>query len=273
VSFSPQVAARGEAQLKAAPRAGSQAAAAGSWTYSPDTVPGSSGTWSSTCPTSYPAIQPSIKIPQNPDGSVEVSWPYQGPDVWYWFHWQDDTAAPGTWNQNEFWTEGPNADGYLVAPPAGATASTSATVYQVFTLPSETQPGDKFSFWVQAFAAGNGNVVSPNNSANPLNYTPTSPSETVSGLTATPGSGAVTLKWTAAPAPIVGQAIWYSVRYKKSTSSTWTYTTAYTTNTADMTPLTAGTKYEFEVAVTDYETNVSATNANWSAAVYATPKT
>jgi hypothetical protein len=101
---------------------------------------------------------------------------------------------------------------------------------------------------------------------------PTSPSETVSGLKATAGINAVTLNWTAAPKPVLGQAIWYSVRYKPLSSSTWTYTTDYITNTADMTPLTGGTKYEFEVAVTDDATKLS-TDATWSAPVDQTPKT
>jgi hypothetical protein len=150
--------------------------------------------------------------------------------------------------------------------------SNTSTVYQVFTLPSGTNPGDKFSFWVQAFAAGNGSVTSRDSSADAISHTPTSPGEKVSGLTATAGTNAVTLKWTAAPAPIVGQAIWYSVRFKPVSSSTWTYTTDYITNSADMTPLTGGTAYEFEVAVTDDATVVSG-NANWSAAVDKTPNT
>jgi hypothetical protein len=270
VIFSPQMAARGGAQLKAA-RAGSQAAASTSWTYPPDAVP--PGTWSGTCPGSYPAVDPQIEpIIQNLDGSVEVSWPNRdGPDVWYWFHWQDDTSNPGVWHTNQFWTAGPNADSYLAAPPAGAFSSTSTTISQIFTLPSGTNPGDKFSFWVQAFAAGNGNAISPDSSATAVSYTPTSPQQGVSGLTATPGTGSVTLNWTAAPAPVTGQAIWYSVRYKTLSASTWTYTTNYITNTADMTPLTGGTQYEFEVAVTDAET--TPTNATWSAPVDATPHT
>jgi hypothetical protein len=125
---------------------------------------------------------------------------------------------------------------------------------------------------VQAFAAGNGNVTSGDSSANATSFTPTSPGEKVSGLTATAGTNAVTLNWTAAPAPVSGQAIWYSVRYKTLSSSTWTYDTDYITSTADMTPLTGGTEYEFEVAVTDDATEVS-TDATWSAPVDATPKT
>lgn len=252
-------------------RAGSLAAASISWTYDPDAVP--SATWSSSCPASYSAVDPNITFSQNPDGSVEVSWPNQGPDVWYWFHWQDDTSDPGIWNENEFWTEGPNADGYLVAPPAGAAASTSTTISQLFALPAGTNPGDTFSFWVQAFAAGNGNVISPDSSATAVSYTPTSPSETVTGLTATAGTNAVTLNWNAVPAPVSGQGVWYSVRYKTPTQSTWTYTTDYISNTADMSPLAGGQEYEFEVAVTDDETEVAATDATWSAPVYATPRT
>jgi Fibronectin type III domain len=285
VRFSPQIAARGEAQLKAASRAGSKAAAAStSWTYDPDTVPstysgvtgtlgGALGTWSGSCPTSYPLITASdITVSQNPDGSVEVSWPNEGPDVWYWLYSQDDTSEPGIWNQEYLWTEGPNADGYFPAPSAGALVSTTSEIHQVFTLPTgmTENPGDKFSFWVQAFAAGNANVTSGDSSADAESYTPTSPSEKVSGLAATAGNEAVTLNWTAAPAPIPGQAIWYSVRYKPTSSSTWTYTTDYITNTADLTPLTGGTEYEFEVAVTDDATELT-TNANWSAAVDATP--
>jgi hypothetical protein len=270
----PQLAARGKAQLKAVSHAVRPAASGTSWTYDPDAVP--SAAWSSSCPSSYSAVDPDITFSQNPDGSVEVSWPNQGPDVWYWFHWQDDTSYPGVWNENELWTQGPNADGFTYATEAGATASTSTTISQVFTLPSTsptvTQPGDKFSFWVQAFAAGNGKVISPDSSATAVSYTPDSPSEKVSGLTATAGTNAVTLNWTAIPTPVDGQADWYSVRYKTLTGSTWTYTTDYVTSTADMTPLTGGTEYEFEVAVTDLETKLSS-DANWSAAVDSTPKT
>ena len=165
LSYSPQLpqAARGEAPLKAAAQAGSQAAASTSWTHDPDAAP--STAWSSSCPSSYSAVNPNITFTQNPDGSVEVSWPNQGPDIWYWFHWQDDTSYPGIWNKNEFWAQGPNADGFVYATPAGAKASTGTTISQVFTLPTQmptvTNPGDKFSFWVQAFAAGNGKVISP----------------------------------------------------------------------------------------------------------------
>jgi hypothetical protein len=287
VSFSPQIAARGEAQLKAASRAGSQAAAAStSWTYDPDTVPstysgvtgtlgGALGTWSGACPTSYPTItEYDLNVTQNPDGSLEVSWPNEGPDVWYWLYSQDDTSDPGVWNKEFLWTEGPNADGYFPAPPAGALVSTTTEIHQVFTLPTGTteNPGDKFSFWVQAFAAGNSNVTSGDSSADAVSDTPTSPSEKVSGLAATAGTDVVTLNWTAAPAPVAGQSIWYSVRYKPTSSSTWTYTTDYITNTAEMTPLTGGTEYEFEVAVTDDATELT-TNANWSAAVDAIPLT
>ena len=272
VSFSPQLVARGEAQLKAVSRAGSQAAASTSWTYDPDTVPAPTSQWSGSCPTSYPAVDGNISFTQNADGSLEVSWPDEGPDVWYWFYWQDDTSDPGTWNENLFWAEGPNADGYLIAPAAGTVPSTSTLISQIFALPTGTNPGDKFSFWVQAFAAGNGKVISPDSSATAKSDTPTSPSETVSGLTAAAGTNAVTLNWTAAPAPYVGQAIWYSVRYKTLSQSTWTYTTDYVTNTADMTPLVGGDEYEFEVAVTDDETS-TATDANWSAPVDATPNT
>jgi len=281
VSFSPQRAAPGQVRLAAAlSRAGSEAAATTSWTYDPDTVPDSDGvTWSGACPTSYPTITASdITFSQLPDGSVEVSWPDEGPDVWYWFYWQDVTSDPGTWNENEFWTEGPNADGYLPAQQAGATVSTGSgglfdlgTIYQVFTLPPGANPGDKFSFWVQAFAAGNGNVTSRDSSADAASYTPTSPSETVSGLTATAGTDAVSLTWTAAPA-IEGQSIWYSVRYKLTSSSTWTYTTDYIFAAADMTPLIGGQEYEFEVAVTD-DATVLSSDANWSAAIDATPNT
>jgi hypothetical protein len=269
IDFSPQVAAHGEAQLKSASLTGSQAAAGAPWTYNPDTVP-SNATWGSTCLTSRPAVGP-IDFVQNQDGSIEVYWKYQGPDVWYWFHWQDDTSDPGVWNENELWTEGPNAEGYLVAPPAGATASNTTSVYQLFTLPSGTNPGDQFSFWVQAFAAGNGSAVSPDSSANATSDTPASPTETVSGITATAGANAVTLNWTAAPAPIAGQAIWYSVRYMTLAESAWTYTTDYISNTADMTPLFGGEEYEFEVAVTDAETNLA--TAAWSAPILATPNT
>ena len=268
VSFSPHVAALGAARLKAVP----QAAASTTWTYNPDAVP-SGATWGSSCPVSYSAVDPHIAINQLADGSVEVSWPNQGPDVWYWFHWQDDTSYPGTWNENEFWTEGPNADGYLIPPPAGALASTSSTVFQIFTLPAETVPGDQFSFWVQAFAAGNGQVISPDTSASAVSYAPISPTEGVTGLTATPGVGSVALTWTAPPAPVAGQAVWYSVRYKMTSQSTWSYTTDYITNTADMTPLIGGQKYEFEVAVTDLETEITTTNAFWSAPVDATTQT
>jgi len=271
VSFGPRVAARGEAQLKALPLSGSLAAASTSWTYDPDAVP--SVTWSSSCPASYSAVDPDITFSQNPDGSAEVSWPNQGPDVWYWLHWQDDTSYPGTWTENEFWTEGPNADGYLVAPPAGAEASTSTTISQVFALPTGTNPGDTFSFWVQAFAVGNGNVVSPDSSATAVSYTPTSPSETVTGLAATAGTDAVGLNWNAVPTPVPGQAVWYSVRYKTPAQSTWTYTTDYISNAAVMSPLAGGQEYEFEVAVTDNETEIAATDAAWSAPVYATPQT
>ena len=285
VIFSPQVAARGEAQLKAASRAGSLAAVSTSssgWTmgpYLPDSVPNATTwsaaapgaptwSWSSTCPANYAAVDGNITIEQNSDGSVTVSWPNRGPDVWYWFHWQDDTSDPGTWNTNEFWQEGPNADGYL---PAGAAGNTNAMIYQTFTLPTGTDPGDEFSFWVQAFAAGNGSVISPDSSATAVSVTPTSPTETVAGLTATAGTDAVTLNWAAAPTPAPGQSIWYSVRYKTLSQSTWTYTTDYISNTADMTPLAGGTEYEFEVAVTDAETNLA--TATWSAPVYATPQT
>jgi hypothetical protein len=286
VSFSPEMTARGEAQLKAA-RAGSQAAAAStSWTYNPDTVPSSDGvTWSGSCPTSYPRITASdITFSQLPDGSVEVSWPNEGPDVWYWFHWKDNTSGAngspaGTWFTDELWTQGPNADGYQPGQQAGTKVSTGTggtfgfgTIYQVFTLPPGTNPGDSFSFWVQAFAAGNGNVTSGDTSADAASHTPTSPSETVSGLIATPGTNSVSLTWTAAPAPVEYQSIWYSVRFKPASSSTWTYNTDYIFNAADLTPLTGGTKYEFEVAVTDAATKVS-TDANWSAPIYATPKT
>jgi hypothetical protein len=270
LSYSTQVAARGEAQLKAASSTGNQPAAADtSWTYNPDAVP-ADATWNSSCPSSYAAVDPDITFTQNPDGSVEVSWPNQGPDVWYWFHWQDDTTNP-SWQENELWTEGPNADGYLIAPPAGAEASTSTTISQVFPLPPGTQPGDTFSFWVQAFAAGNGNVTSPDSSATAVSYTPTSPSDTITGLTATAGTNAVTLNWTAVPTPVETQAVWYSVRYKTLTASSWTYTTDYVSNTAAMTPLSGGTEYEFEVAATDDETNLS--DATWSAPVDATPQT
>jgi hypothetical protein len=282
-SVGPQVTILGKAQPKAATPAGSeQAAASTSWTYDPDAVPsptawsaasgGPTWSWSSSCPSSYAAVDPNINFNQLADGSIEVSWPNQGPDVWYWFHWQDDTSDPGTWNENEFWTEGPNADSYLIAPPAGALASSSATIFQSFPLPAETNPGDTFSFWVQAFAAGNGNVISPDSSATAVSVTPTSPTEGVSDLTATPGADSVTLNWTAPPAPVEGQSVWYSVRYKTPSSSTWTYTTDYVTNTADMAPLAGGQEYEFEVAVTDLETEVSATDANWSAPVEATPQ-
>ena len=284
VRFSPQVAARGEAQLKASRARSPAAAASTSWTtYDPDTVPstysGALGAWSGSCPSSYPLITTKdIIVTQNPDGSVEVSWPNEGPDVWYWLYAQDDTSEPGTWNQEGLWTEGPNADGYFPAPGAGALKSNTSEIYQVFTLPAGTteHPGDEFSFYVQAFAAGNGSVTSGNTStnasANAQKYTPTSPSETVSGLKATAGTNAVTLSWTAAPTPVTGQSIWYSVRYKPLSSSTWTYDTDYITNAADMTPLTGGTEYEFEVAVTD-EATVLKTNATWSAPVDATPKT
>lgn len=269
VIFSPQMAARGQARLRAA-RAGSQIAASTSWTYNPDAVP--PGAWSGTCPASYPAVDKQISFIQNLDGSVEVSWPNNdGPDVWYWFHWQDDTSNPG-WHTNQFWTAGPDADSYLPEPPpAGAFPSTNTTINQIFTLPSGTNPGDTFSFWVQAFAAGNGNAISPDSSATAVSFTPTSPQQGVSGLTATPGTGSVTLNWTAAPPPVTGQAIWYSVRYKTPSQTTWTYTTDYITNTADMTPLTGGTQYEFEVAVADAETTPA--NATWSAPVNATPQT
>ena len=250
---------------------GSQAAASTPWTYDPDTVPPPSSDWGSTCARSFAGVSTKLDFIQDTDGSVEVTWPNRGVDVWYWFHWQDDTSDPGTWNENEFWTEGPNADGYLIAPPTGATASNAKTVYQLFTLPSGTNPGDQFSFWVQAFAAGNGAVVSPDSSANAKSYTPLTPSETVSGLTATAGADAVTLNWTAAPPPIAGQAIWYSVRYMTPAESDWTYTTDYISNTADMAPLFGGQEYEFEVAVTDAETNLA--TAAWSAPILATPNT
>jgi hypothetical protein len=283
VSFSRQIAAVGEAQLKAASRAGSEATANPSFTYDPDAVPDSDGvTWGRSCPTSYKLItggkNGDIIVTQNQDGSLEVSWPNEGPDVWYWFYWQDDTSDPGIWNKNEFWAEGPNADGYQPAQ-AGAHVSTGTggkfgfgTIYHVFTLPAETRPGDTFSFWVQPFAAGNGNVTSGDSSANDISYTPTSPSETVSDLKATPGTDSVKLTWTAPPKPIEGQAIWYSVRFKELSQSTWTYSTDYITNSADMTPLVGGSEYEFEVAVTDYATKISS-DANWSAPVDATPKT
>lgn len=221
------------------------------------------------------------KIGNGTDGTMEVSWPNEGPDVWYWFYWEDDTSAAngapaGTWFKDEYWTEGPNADGYFPAQQTGATPSTTTTISQAFTLPPGTEPGDQFSFWVQAFAAGNGDVTSNDTSADATApYTPKSPTETVSGLTATAGTNAVSLTWTAATA-IEYQSIWYSVRYKPTSSSTWTYTTDYVLPDADMTPLTGGTKYEFEVAVTDDETDTAAksyANATWSAAVDATPKT
>jgi hypothetical protein len=271
VRFNPQMTARGQAELKAASRAESQAAASAPWVYDPDTSPPPAALWApGTCPSGYKQVDP-VSFLQKPDGSVEVSWKNQGPDVWYWFHWQDDTSDPGIWNTNEFWSEGPNADSYPIAPPTGVDPSTSSTINQIFTLPTGTNPGDKFSFWVQAFAAGNGNVVSPDTSANAVSNTPTSPSETVSGLTATPGVNAVTLNWTAIPAPILGQSDWYSVRYMTLGGIAWSYTTDYITNTADMTPIIGGDEYEFEVAVTDDETSLD--TATWSAPITATPKT
>jgi hypothetical protein len=280
VSVSPQMAARGEVPLKAVPRTGIQAADSTSFTYNPDTVPTlpNGGTWSDSCPTSYAAVDGAINVTQNPDGSLTVSWPYRGPDVWYWFHWQDTTSAPTTWNTPELWTEGPNADGYQAGPP-----NTTTTINQSFPLPTGTSPGDTFRFWVQAFAAGDGSVTSPDSKDTPYPaltnppVSPTSPGETVGDLTTLPGTNAVKLTWTA-PAPVVGQADWYSVRYKTPTATTWNYTTNYITKTANMTPLAAGTEYEFEVAVTDAETVLQPSgtlqaNATWSAPVYAIPTT
>jgi hypothetical protein len=149
-----------------AARVGPASDSSSTWTYSPDTVPDVS--WqSSSCPSSdssyYQPVDPNITVTSNPDGSLDLSWPNQGPDVWYWIHWEDVTSAPGTWNEDPLWSAGPNADGWQTLPAAGLTPSDTSTIRLHFVPTGNS--GDAYSFSVQAFAAGNSQLTSADSAA------------------------------------------------------------------------------------------------------------
>jgi Fibronectin type III domain/CHAP domain len=263
------VRARGAAQLKAATAAPATSSSS-SWTYSPAAVP--DVTWQTSCPTSdstyYAPVDPNITVASNPDGSLDLSWPNQGPDVWYWVHWEDVTSDPGTWTENLFWAEGPNADGWQVLPAAGLTPSDSSTIRLHFAPPGSQNNGDQYRFWVQAFAAGAGNDTSDDSAA-----TATSPvtAQIVAptGLTATPdasGTG-VTLNWTAIPV-LPGESVSYWIYYKLATSSTWTEGPDPTQSTSiDLYPLDGGQQYDFKIAAEALANG----NGPYSSIVTATP--
>ncbi len=253
VIFPPALRALGAAQLKAQRASGRAASSAAStWTYNPDAVPQGNSYWQTSCPTTpFAAVDPNVTFTRNPDGSVDLAWPYQGADVWYWVDWQDQTDNPGVWTRNQFWSEGPNADGWQNLPAAGLTPSDTKFIRLHF-VPMSANPGDKFIFWIQAFAAGDGSRTSPDSAATPTNpVTPAVPAPTRLTASVDPAGGGVTLNWNAIPT-LPGESISYVVGYKPTTSSTWTYLNNFVTPTADVKPLTNGTTYDFEVAAVNF---------------------
>lgn len=245
--------ARAGASGPAAGRAVSSADAS-SFTYHPDAVP--NVTWQPTsCPTSdssyYQPVDPNIKVTSNPDGSLDLAWPNQGPDVWYWVHWEDVSSASPIWTKNLYWSEGPNADGWQNLPAKGLTPSDTSTIRLHFVPPGGIE-SDKYSFWVQAFAAGAGGLTSNDSAA-----TATTPKASIiakpTNLTATEPSGAVKLSWTPV-AELPGETVVYLIEYKLHGASAWTQLDAYVNGTSYTFPsssLTAGQAYDFRIAAAD----------------------
>lgn len=277
VTFPPALRALGAAQLKAQRAQGGLAqraqgglaasSATSAWVYNPDAVPQGNSYWQASCPTTpFAAVDPNIAVIENPDGSLDLQWPNQGADVWYWVYWEDQTQDPGIFTQNQFWAEGPNADGWQPLPASGLTPSDAVTIRQHFVPPAAANSGDVFRFYVKAFAAGDGSRTSPDSAA-----TATAPAVAEvaqpTGLTASvdPPGGGVTLSWNGITA-LPGESISYVVGYKPTTSSTWTYLNDFVTPTADVKPLSNGIEYDFEVAAVNL-----AGQGPFSSVVFATP--
>jgi Fibronectin type III domain len=223
-----------------------RAPAAAAYSYNPDAVPAGT-TWGATCPSAYAAVGPHLTVTTEPDGSLQLTWPNQGADVWYWVWWQDLTTGSG-WQQQTFWALGPNADSWDPARVLGLPFSDTSTIQYHYVPASPAHNGDRFSFWVQAFAAGNGSVTSPDSAATATSAVAASVAAVTGLAGATDSSGhGVTLTWNAVPA-LPGETVLYDVYYKLATSSTWTELgTPAGSPTVDVTPLSPGT-YNFKVA-------------------------
>ncbi|MGD0559435.1 MAG: fibronectin type III domain-containing protein [Streptosporangiaceae bacterium] len=249
---------------QAATSAGAMAApeqASSSWTYNPEAVP-TGTTWTTAACSAIPPPVEDTSVTANTDGSAELSWPYEGADIWYWVDWSDQTTSPDTWTEEEFWTQGPNADGW--EPGAGLLpASTTSTMENHF-IPASGSNGDDYSFLLEAFDAGDSLLTSTSgNATTPVALGVATPA----GLTATvdSGGGGVTLTWTAIGA-WQGETVWYYVDYKPVSGSSWTEIGPFGSNTADVAPLSDSQEYEFEVAAIN---NIG--TGSFSSPVTATP--
>ncbi len=150
------------------------------------------------------------------DGEVTLSWTaVSGVDTITGYDYSQDDGTT--------WTSIPNSD------------KTTAT----YTVTGLTN-GQAYTFKVRAVGTGGGGKASDSQIATPMLSPPAAPTN----LSAIPGDGQVTLRWTAPPGPITGYQ--YSQDSGAWTSTGWTPATG-TSTTRTVTNLTNGQTYTFKV--------------------------
>jgi hypothetical protein len=176
-----------------------------------------------------------------PDGSVPLSWPTVGTDVWYYVWFCDQTthncSAEGTASPWIAAFPTPNGPLWITQPAATITPAVAVGA-----------SGHTFAIYVHSFGAGNGSAGgnSPETSLQVNVQPPLAPTGlSVAPLTSTGGNTTYGLTWNQVTYPSTD--VYYTVLYCDSTASTcnlsapstWTALTGQLTRTAQLTFPTA----------------------------------
>jgi hypothetical protein len=172
------------------------------------------------------------------------------------------TATPGNGQVTLTWTDPTDTDLASIEitwTPGGTTPQTVAKGTQSKTITGLTN-GTPYTFTVKAkdnagnLSTGEPTTATPNSSATPNTPSDTPAPDPVSGLTATPGNGQVTLTWTN---PTDTDRAFIQITWTSSGTTPQTADYDKETQSKTITGLTNGTEYTFTVKAKDNAGNLS----------------